>query len=150
MDGDVPLAPSYGVYISLLVCFACIVSDFNDSNLMITEKKLVHQGYCFHKLLKTFTNFITTVNILYKNLFHKGYDLATIIHSLKQVYFTKNIDNLLVQLVGPNSNLISTFIFHSFIILLFYRYVQYLIPTVWWLIYSGLPNTIIFVGCSYD
>jgi len=30
------------------------VSDLNDHNLVITEKPL-HQGYRFHKLLKTFT-----------------------------------------------------------------------------------------------
>lgn len=46
LDGDVPLAPSYGVYISQLVRFARIcnkVSDFNDRNQCIT-KKLLHQG----------------------------------------------------------------------------------------------------------
>jgi hypothetical protein len=32
-------------------------------------------------------------------LIRKGYDLATIVHSLMHVYFAKNIDNLLVQLV---------------------------------------------------
>jgi len=33
-----------------------------------------------------------------ENLIRKGYDLAIIVHSLKKVYFAKNIDNLLVQL----------------------------------------------------
>ena len=59
LDGDVPIAPSYGVYISQLVRFARIsssVSDFNERNLFITEK-LLHQGYRYHKLLKTFTKF---------------------------------------------------------------------------------------------
>jgi hypothetical protein len=37
-----------------------------------------------------------------KNLIHKGYDLSTIVYSLSHVYS--------VQLVGPNSNYISTFI----------------------------------------
>jgi len=40
LDGDVPLVPSYGVYISRLVRFVCIcynVSDFNAHNLVITE-----------------------------------------------------------------------------------------------------------------
>ena len=43
LEGDVPLAPSYGVYISQLVRYARIcsdVSDFNDKNRFITEKLL--------------------------------------------------------------------------------------------------------------
>jgi len=61
-----------------------------------------------------------------KNLIRKGYDLATIIHSLRQVYFAKNIDSLLVPLVGPTSNYISTFILNS--ILYYYFIFKYLIP----------------------
>jgi len=41
LDGDVPLAASYGVYISQLVRFARVynnVNDFNERNLFITEK----------------------------------------------------------------------------------------------------------------
>ena len=59
LDGDVPLAPSYGIYISQLVRYARVcsdVSDFNERNLCITEK-LLQQGYRYHKLLKTFTKF---------------------------------------------------------------------------------------------
>ena len=59
LDGDVPMAPSYGVYISQLVRFARVcnnVSDFNERNLFITEK-LLHQGFRYHKLVKTFTKF---------------------------------------------------------------------------------------------
>ena len=55
LDGDVPLAPSYGVYISQLVRFARVcssVSDFNE----LTEK-LLHQGYRYHKLHITFSKF---------------------------------------------------------------------------------------------
>jgi hypothetical protein len=33
-----------------------------------------------------------------ENLIRKGYDLAIIVHSLRQVYVAKNIDNLLIQL----------------------------------------------------
>ena len=57
LDGDVPLAPSYGVYISKLVWFAHVcteVSDFNDCNLHLTGNFL-QQGYRYHKLLKAFT-----------------------------------------------------------------------------------------------
>ena len=49
LDGDIPLAPSYGIYISQLVRFCRIctnmtkVSDFNERNLHLTEK-LLKQG----------------------------------------------------------------------------------------------------------
>ena len=59
LDGDVPLAPSYGVYISQLVRYARVcsdVSDFNERNLCITEK-LLSQGFRYHKLIKTFAKF---------------------------------------------------------------------------------------------
>jgi hypothetical protein len=46
---------------------------------------------------------IETSKIL-ENLIRKGYDLATIVHSLRQVYFNKYIDNLLVLLVGATNN----------------------------------------------
>ena len=35
------------------------------------------------------------------NLICKGYDLASVVHSLRQVYFAKNIDNLLIPLECP-------------------------------------------------
>ena len=59
LDGDVPRATSYGVYISQLIRFAracSSVEDFNIRNLTITEK-LLHQGYRFHKLRKSFSKF---------------------------------------------------------------------------------------------
>ena len=65
LDGDVPHATSYGVYISQLIRFAraCShVEDFNERNLFITDK-LLQQGYRYHKLRKYFTKF-------YKRNFH--------------------------------------------------------------------------------
>ena len=59
LDGDVPRATSYGTYVSQLIRFArcCTkVEDFNYRNLALTDK-LLHQGYCFHKLRKTFSKF---------------------------------------------------------------------------------------------
>ena len=52
LDGDVPKATSYGVYISQLNRFAkaCTnIDDFHLRNLNIT-KKLLKQGYRFHRL----------------------------------------------------------------------------------------------------
>ncbi len=59
LDGDVPRATSYGVYISQLMRYARAssnVEDFNDRNRVITSK-LLQQGYRFHKLRKTFSKF---------------------------------------------------------------------------------------------
>ena len=59
-DGDVPCPTSYGVYISQLIRFArtsSYVADFNTRNKLLTQK-LLKQGYLYHKLRKTFSNFI--------------------------------------------------------------------------------------------
>lgn len=81
LDGDVPKATSYGVYISQLIRFsrACSsVDDFNKRNLLITEK-LLKQGYRYHKLRKTFAKFyyrnlnlISKYNSNLKTLLIKG------------------------------------------------------------------------------
>ena len=42
-----------------------------------------------------------------KILIRKGYNLTTIVNFLRQIYFAKNIDNLLVLLAGPSSNTIN-------------------------------------------
>ena len=57
LDGDFPLSPSYGVYISQLIRFACSnVDDFNNRNLFLTAK-LLKQGYRYHKIRKAFSKF---------------------------------------------------------------------------------------------
>ena len=58
LDGDVPRSKSYGVYISQLIRFArasSIVVNFNTRNKLLTQK-LLKQGYRYHKLRKTFSN----------------------------------------------------------------------------------------------
>ena len=58
-DGDVPRAPSYGVYISYLIQFAgvsCQLSDFNARNQTLTVR-LLQQAYQYHKLRKVFAKF---------------------------------------------------------------------------------------------
>ena len=60
LDGDVPRSTSYGVYISQLIRFARVfshVDDFNTHNKLLTEKKLLRQGYMHHKLCKAFSKF---------------------------------------------------------------------------------------------
>ena len=59
LDGDVPRSSSYGVYISQLILFAgaySYVADFNARNKLLT-RKLLKQGYPYHKLRKTFSKF---------------------------------------------------------------------------------------------
>ena len=59
LDRDVPRSPSYGVYISQLICFARVcfnVDDFNNRNLFLTAK-LLKQGYRYHKIRKAFSKF---------------------------------------------------------------------------------------------
>ena len=60
LDGDVPLAPSYGVYIFLNL-FGMPVSAVIFRILMIaisvSPKKLLSQGFRYNKLIKTFTKF---------------------------------------------------------------------------------------------
>ena len=59
LDGDVPLLPSFGVYISKLIRYAraCThVDDFNERNPIIASK-LLNQGFRYHKLRKCFYKF---------------------------------------------------------------------------------------------
>ena len=68
LDGDIPRATSYGVYISHLIRFARVSSHdagFNTRNQIITAK-LLKQGYRNHKLCKTFSKF-----------FRRHYDLVS-------------------------------------------------------------------------
>ena len=81
LDGDVPRSPSYGVYISQLICFAIVwpnVDDFNNRNLFLTAK-LLKQGYKYHKNRKAFSKFyhihsesIVKYKIGYKTLLQQG------------------------------------------------------------------------------
>ena len=59
LDGDIPRAPSYWVYISQLIRSARVsnhVAEFNTRNKILTAK-LLKQVYRYHKLRKTFSKF---------------------------------------------------------------------------------------------
>ena len=61
LDGDVPRSPSYGVYISQLICFARVcsnVDDLNNRNLFLTAK-ILKQGLDMIKFEKHFLNSTT-------------------------------------------------------------------------------------------
>ena len=69
MDGDFPHPTSYGVYISQLIRFAEVstyVTDFNACNKILTAK-LLHQGYRYHKVRKTF----------FPNFYRRHYELVS-------------------------------------------------------------------------
>uniref|UniRef100_UPI003EB7F07C hypothetical protein n=1 Tax=Klebsiella pneumoniae TaxID=573 RepID=UPI003EB7F07C len=82
---DVPRAPCYGIYISQLIRFARACSDINDfhlRNLQIT-RKLLTQGYRYHKLRKTFGKFYRNYSELllkYGNLTYHDYVTRGISH----------------------------------------------------------------------
>ena len=81
LDGDVPRAASYGVYISQLIRFARVsshVTDFNIRNKLLTAK-LLNQGYRYHKLCKAFSKFyrrhsdlVSKFNVGLKSLLQQG------------------------------------------------------------------------------
>ena len=81
LDGEVLRSTSYGVYISQLIRFARMssrVADFNARNKNLTAK-LLHQGYWYHKLRKTFSKFyrrhyelVSEFNVGLKTLLHQG------------------------------------------------------------------------------
>ena len=110
---NVPLAPSYGIYISQLVRYARVcsdVSDFNERNRFITEK-LLQQGYRYHKLLKTFTKFFHR----YKEIIQKfGCSRRSLIkNGISHPKFYGNIvykaQNLSIALHNSQIHLISSF-----------------------------------------
>ena len=73
MDGDIPRATSYEVYISQLIRFTRVpshVADFNTRNQILTAK-LLKQGYRYHKLRKTFSK-----------CYRRHYDFSTGLKSL--------------------------------------------------------------------
>ena len=80
LDGDVPRATSYGVYISQLIRLARVsrhVTDFNTRNKLLTAKLLNH-GYRYHKLRKVFSKFyrrhsdlVSKINVV-KSLVQQG------------------------------------------------------------------------------
>ena len=112
LDGDVPRATSYGVYISQLIRFAraCTsVDDFNLRNLTIT-KKLLSQGYRFHKLRKTFSKFyhrnlllISKYNCNLKTLLRQGIShpefYGDVIYRLRKIIGKNHFSSLFTKII---------------------------------------------------
>ena len=80
LDGDVPRAASYDVYISQLIRFARVsrhVTDFNTRNKLLTAK-LLNQGYqyyireAFSKFYRRHLNLVLKFNVGLKSLLQQG------------------------------------------------------------------------------
>ena len=82
---DVPRFPSYGVYISQLICFARVCSnvvDIKNGNLFLTAK-IIKQGYRYHKIRKAFSKF-----------YHRHSELIfKIRHWIKKLFCNKSYQN---------------------------------------------------------
>ena len=103
LDGDVPRSTSYGVYIAQLIRFArasSYVADFNTRNKLLTQK-LLKQGYRYHKLRKTFSNFyrryydlISKFQVGLKSLLHQGLSepdfYGDLVYKLKKIVGSNN------------------------------------------------------------
>ena len=124
LDGDVPCAAPYGVYISQLIRFARVsshVTDFNTRNKLLTAK-LLNQGYRY-KLRKAFSKFyrrhsvlVSKFNIGLKSLLQQGLSepefYGDLVYKFRKIYacndfstqFRKTI--LRYKKIGYNINVI--------------------------------------------
>ena len=112
LDGDVPRHPSYGVYVSQLICFARAsshVDDFNDRNRFLTAK-LLKQGYRYHKLRKAFSKFyrrhfelIEKYHVSLKKLMKQGISnpefYGDLVYKFKKIIGNPNLSDLFRRLV---------------------------------------------------
>ena len=67
LDGNIPRAPSYGVYISQLIRFARVSShvlDFNNRNRFLTAKLLINKAIGITNFVKCFPNFTFTTRYI--------------------------------------------------------------------------------------
>ena len=127
MDGDVPRAASYGVYISQLIRFARVsshVTDFNTRNKLRTAK-LLNQGYRYHirKLRKAFSKFYrrhsdldSKSNVGLKSLLQQGLSepefYGDLVYKFRKIYACNDFSTqfrkiiLRYEKIGYNINVI--------------------------------------------
>jgi len=127
LDSDIPRRPSYGVYISQLIRYARCCSnlkDFNNRNLLLT-KKLLTQGYRYHKLVKTFRKFcyknpdlINKYDISVKAMLKAGLSkpqfYGDLLYKIRKILNSSYFDQLFIKLInnfkrkGYDVNLLKT------------------------------------------
>ena len=123
MNGDVPLAASYGVYISQLIRFARVsshVTDFNTRNKLLTAKQL-NQSYRYHKLRKAFFKFYrrhsdSKFNVGLKSLLQQGLSepefYGDLVYKFRKIYACNDFSTLFRKIIlrykkiGYNINVI--------------------------------------------
>ena len=59
MDSNIPMSPAYGVYVSRLIAFARICTEFQDfaARHKLLVRKLLNQGFSKVKLKRVFLKF---------------------------------------------------------------------------------------------
>ena len=113
LDGDVPRSTSYGVYISQIIRFSrasSYVSDFNTRNNLFT-KKLLKQGYGYHKLRKTFIKFyrqyydlISKFQVELKSLLRQGLSkpdfYGDLVYKLEKIVGSNNFSAQFIKIIS--------------------------------------------------
>ena len=113
LDGGVPRSTSYGVYISQLVRFAGAsgyVADFNTCNKLLTQK-LLKQGYRYHKLRKTFSEFyrrccglVSRFQVGLKSLLRQGLSgpgfCGGLVYKLKKIVGSNNFSARFIRMIS--------------------------------------------------
>ena len=113
LDGDVPRFTSYGFYISQLIRFARAsshVADFNMHNKLLT-RKLLKQGYRYHKLCKTISKFnrryydlISKLQIGFKSPLRQGLSEpefnGDLVYKLKKIVGSNNFKAQVIKIVS--------------------------------------------------
>ena len=111
--GDVPQRPSYGVYISQLICFARVsshVTDFNNRNKFLTAK-LLKQCFRYHKVRKAVSKFycrhfelIEKYHVSLKKLMQQGICnpefYGDLVYKFKKIIGNPNFSNLFKRIVN--------------------------------------------------
>ena len=122
LDGDVPRAASYGVYISQLIQFvraSSHVTDFNTRNKLLTA----NQCYRYHELRKAFSKFyrrhsnlVSKFNVGLKSLLQQGLSepefYGDLVYKFKKIYafndFSTRFRKIILRykMIGHNINVI--------------------------------------------
>ena len=108
LDCDVPRSTSYRVYISQLNRFArasSYVADFNTRNKLLT-KKLLKQGYRYHKLRKTFSkcyrqyyDLISSKFLLRQGLSKPDF-YGDLVYKLKEIVDSNNFSAQFIKIIS--------------------------------------------------
>ena len=112
LDGDVPRAASYRVYISQLIRFARAsshVTDFNTRNKLLTAK-LFNQGYGYDKLCKAFSKFyrrhsdlVSKFSVGLKSLLQQGLSepefYGDLVYKLRKIYACNDFSTQFLKII---------------------------------------------------